>query len=332
METYDYDAPGIVVSSIGARCGKAFHATGRWAALANTQVVLPDTRVADARFLWYQLNDERSWVRSGSAQPFIKPRDIASRSILVAALSEQRRIVEILDQADAIRRKRAEADRLAEHILPALFYQMFGDPVSNPKRWPTVSFDNAIEDVTADAEKLQRQDYAEAGLYPVIDQGQSCVAGYSDDESKVWRGSLPVVVFGDHTRVAKFVDVPFVAGADGSRVFQPRKGFNAAYLTVLLQLMPLPNLGYSRHMRVLKTMSFMKPPEPLLGRFSRLSRSVRSSVDMLTPTGRAVDDLTAALLHGAFSGELTAKWRKENRALVEKEMAKQKRLLAAASG
>ena len=45
-------------------------------------------------------------------------------------LSEQHRIVEILDQADALRKKRAEADAKTARILPALFYKMFGDPLS----------------------------------------------------------------------------------------------------------------------------------------------------------------------------------------------------------
>jgi type I restriction enzyme S subunit len=56
--------------------------------------------------------------------------------IPLPALSEQRRIVEILDQADALRKKRAEADAKAARILPALFYKMFGDPATNPKGWP----------------------------------------------------------------------------------------------------------------------------------------------------------------------------------------------------
>ncbi len=50
-------------------------------------------------------------------------------------LSEQHRIVEILDRADALRKKRAEADAKAERILPALFIKMFGDPSTNPMGW-----------------------------------------------------------------------------------------------------------------------------------------------------------------------------------------------------
>lgn len=55
---------------------------------------------------------------------------------LPSTLREQERIVEVLRQADAIRRKRAEARRLADQILPALFLDMFGDPITNPKNWP----------------------------------------------------------------------------------------------------------------------------------------------------------------------------------------------------
>ena len=62
-------------------------------------------------------------------------------------LSEQRRIVEILDQADALRKKRAEADAKADRILPALFYKMFGDPATNPKGWPVVPIREMVDPV-----------------------------------------------------------------------------------------------------------------------------------------------------------------------------------------
>lgn len=60
---------------------------------------------------------------------------------------EQRRIVEILDQADELRFKRAEADRRAERILPALFIKMFGDPATNPKGWGIESGDKIFSQV-----------------------------------------------------------------------------------------------------------------------------------------------------------------------------------------
>lgn len=60
-------------------------------------------------------------------------------SIPLPPLREQRRISAILDRADAIRRKRQEAIALTEQLLRSTFLEMFGDPVSNPKRWPIES-------------------------------------------------------------------------------------------------------------------------------------------------------------------------------------------------
>src|SRR5262249_5810752 len=131
----EFNEPGVVVSSIGARCGKAFLANGQWTSLANTYCVLPDTSRADVEFLWYLLNDESAWMRSGTAQPFINPSDIQKRIVPLPTLPEQRRIVDILNRANGIRRLRREALEKARQIVPSMFVEMFGDPASNPKGW-----------------------------------------------------------------------------------------------------------------------------------------------------------------------------------------------------
>ena len=69
------------------------------------------------------------WVN----QAAINRTQLASVSVPVPALSEQCRIVEILDQADVLRRLRAEADAKAERILPALYRKMF---LGSSEQWP----------------------------------------------------------------------------------------------------------------------------------------------------------------------------------------------------
>ena len=69
--------------------------------------------------------------------------------------------------------------------------------------------------------KIKRSAYQESGRYPIIDQSQADIAGYTDDESWLYQGELPVVIFGDHTRVLKFVDFPFCVGADGTQLLRP---------------------------------------------------------------------------------------------------------------
>ncbi|WP_017659752.1 restriction endonuclease subunit S [Baaleninema simplex] len=71
---------------------------------------------------------------------------LISVKIPLPSIEEQKRIAEILDKADAVRRKRQEAIRLTEELLRSTFLEMFGDPVTNPKGWPTVSFKKLMMD------------------------------------------------------------------------------------------------------------------------------------------------------------------------------------------
>jgi restriction endonuclease S subunit len=94
---FEFAQPGVVVSAIGARCGKCFYATDKWTTLANTQAILADESKMLNRFLWYLINDESYWHRSGTAQPFIKPSDIQNAWIPVPPPTEQVQIVNRLD-------------------------------------------------------------------------------------------------------------------------------------------------------------------------------------------------------------------------------------------
>lgn len=145
VETREFIKQAVVVSAIGARCGKAFLALQPFTTLPNTYVVFPDVEIANTKFIWYQLNDEHSWIRSGTAQPFIKPSDIKARKVMLPPLAEQQRIVDILDRAAAIQRLRRAAEEKAREIIPALFLDMFGDPATNPKGWPVGALKEAAD-------------------------------------------------------------------------------------------------------------------------------------------------------------------------------------------
>jgi len=100
VDVVEGEEPSIILSSIGARCGKSFLANGPWATLANTQVITPDPQVADACYLIGLLDNEDYWNRSGSAQPFIKPSDVKGAWVPIPPLDEQRRIAEVLRSVD----------------------------------------------------------------------------------------------------------------------------------------------------------------------------------------------------------------------------------------
>lgn len=101
-----------------------------------------DPNLSDSSFIFYYTlsSGYHAWVMSKrrvAGQPNINGKEYLVLQVPFFPLSEQRRIVEILDQADALRRQRAEANANATRILPAFFIKMFGDPATNPLGWPT---------------------------------------------------------------------------------------------------------------------------------------------------------------------------------------------------
>ena len=125
---YDYEGDAIIISAVGARCGKCFLAKEKWSAIANTHVVWPDPEQVEIKFLWYLLNDEQFWIRSGSAQPFVAVRKTFEKEIFLPSLPEQRRIVAEIEKqfsrleegVGALRRVQTNLKRYRAAVLKAI--------------------------------------------------------------------------------------------------------------------------------------------------------------------------------------------------------------------
>lgn len=92
------------------------------------------------RYIYHFLNSDiasRQFnnVSRGGTQKFVSLGNIRSLQIPLPPLPEQKRIAAILDKADSLRRKNQQAIQLADKFLRAVFLDMFGDPVTNPKGW-----------------------------------------------------------------------------------------------------------------------------------------------------------------------------------------------------
>lgn len=114
------------------------------------------------------------------------------------------------------------------------------------------SFDDVFEDVTKFGTKIKTDEYQPSGKYQIIDQGQAVIAGYTDLEDGVFE-NVPAIIFGDHTRIVKYVDKPFFLGADGVKVLRCRfEDADYRYLYYALKSLKIPNTGYNRHFKWLK--------------------------------------------------------------------------------
>lgn len=137
LPNYRFEQKGIVVSAVGARCGKAFKADGKWNVCANTHPLSVDETIADRDYCWYMLNNENWWIKGGTAQPFVKVKDSLNREHNFPSITVQKEIVAELDKISSIIDLRnAELQKLDE-LVKARFVEMFGDPVTNPMDWPT---------------------------------------------------------------------------------------------------------------------------------------------------------------------------------------------------
>ena len=120
-----------------------------------------------------------------------------------------------------------------------------------------MNFSDIFIDDTKNVKRINSDEYLIKGSISVIDQGKELIAGYaSDDVENACYDTR--IIFGDHTRIFKYIDFPFVCGADGTKVLKiidPSK-INYKYMYYYLLASNIPNTGYNRHFKWVKELSF----------------------------------------------------------------------------
>jgi type I restriction enzyme M protein len=132
-----------------------------------------------------------------------------------------------------------------------------GEPQSTNYPWRKI--ESLIETITP-PDKIQKTAFGDTGRFPIIDQSQKDIAGWTDDESALIRPSKPLVIFGDHTCAVKLVETPFVQGADGIKILQTVDTLDPLFLYYVLRIRPLESNGYQRHFSKLKEHEIPLPP------------------------------------------------------------------------
>ena len=190
-------------------------------------------------------------------------------------------------------------------------------PYELPEGWKWIPLLKSFENKTSSNKKLPTKDYSDAGKYAIIDQGQEFIGGYSDKTDFVFDGELPIIVFGDHTKCIKYIDFPFIQGADGVKILKPISIVDSKYFYYALQNIHFPDLGYRRHFPIFKDYQFPLPPtlaeqQRIVNRIESMFAKLDEAKEKAQNVVDGFETRKAAILHKAFIGELTAKWRKEN--------------------
>lgn len=149
-------------------------------------------------------------------------------------------------------------------------------------------FADILSDETKRGYKIQTGEYLPFGKYPIIDQGQSQIAGYTNLENGLFK-DIPTIIFGDHTRIVKYVDTPFFLGADGVKILKTKvNDADYKYLFYCLQNAKIPNTGYNRHFKWLKEIEI---PLPSLEEQHKIASVLDKISDLIAKRRRQLDKL-----------------------------------------
>ncbi len=128
-------------------------------------------------------------------------------------------------------------------------------------QWTTIPVGEALEKI-ARQKKVMTSAYEASGAIPIIDQGREYIAGFTNDSEQQYVGKLPLTIFGDHTRILKWVDRPFAVGADGTQLLRGDDRFDQRFFYYALKSADLKHFGYERHFKYLKEKEIPLPDLP----------------------------------------------------------------------
>lgn len=188
---------------------------------------------------------------------------------------------------------------------------------TTPETWITISIKFAVQKISLTNKKLRKKEYTKTGKLPVVDQGHNFIGGYSNNNKLKIECISPLIVFGDHTKVIKYVDFDFVAGADGVNVIRPLNMFLPKLFYYFLQTIQLPEKGYARHFQFLEKMLIPLPPLPeqhrIVAKIEELFTRLNAGIKALKKIKAQLKRYRQAVLKYAFEGKLTEKWREKHK-------------------
>ncbi len=166
-------------------------------------------------------------------------------------------------------------------------------------------FKQIFTDCTKLATKIPQANYLPSGQYPIVDQGQSQITGYTNNYQGLFT-DIPALIFGDHTRIVKYIDTPFFIGADGVKVLKSTlQDANYKYLFYALSNVKIPNTGYNRHFKWLKGSSINVPDQKEQKRIAERLDKVQELIALQKEQLTKLDELIKSRFIDLFGDPIT---------------------------
>ena len=196
-------------------------------------------------------------------------------------------------------------------------------------QWLNVSVKDTFEQISTRDKQVKTKDCLIKGDYPVVDQGRSLINGFVNDETKVINlNKKPIVIFGDHTRIIKWINFNFVPGADGTKLLMPKEFLIPRFFYYQLKSIDIKDRGYVRHFKILQESNFKVAPLAVQQEIVRQLDVMLAQVEQIKARLDAIPAILKkfrqSVLADAVSGRLTEEWRSVNPILESASEIKEK--------
>jgi len=312
---YFFSPGDIVYSKIRPYLRKAIVATFEGLCSADMYPLKPLLGVSSGFVLAVLLDHRFSCfaeaVSARSGIPKINREELAQFALALPPPPEQQAIAAALRDMDALIGALDSLIAKKRDLKQAAMQQLLSGRLRLSgfrEDWDHLPFPKVLKRTNAKEYQIQTSEYRVTGLLPVVDQGKDPVVGFSDRIDKRFRcPEGGVIVFGDHTRVVKFVDFDFVVGADGTQILEAQTGQsqNLRFHAFQLQHREIPNTGYNRHFKFLKEVQMAVPPRNEQDAIADLLSDMDAEIAAL----EARRDKTRALKQGMMQELLTGRVR-----------------------
>ena len=243
-------------------------------------------------YYWFQSYEGRKKFEAlakGTAQKAVPISGIKTLEIELPSLKSQKRIADILSAYDDLIENNRKQIKLLEEAAQRLYKEWFVDlrfPGHEnteivdgvPEGWIKEEIGKIIKKVHR-TKQIVASEYKDEGRIPIVDQSRAFVAGYTNDlEARVDFG-IPIIVFGDHTRIVKLIQFPFAKGADGTQLIisdcleMPQRLLYCSIMNV-----DLSNYHYARHFKYLKEEKIMIPTVKVANEFENNVTGIFSKI------------------------------------------------------
>lgn len=156
--------------------------------------------------------------------------------------------------------------------------------------------------VSSKIKGIKKSEYKTNGRFPIIDQGQNLITAYSDKEELV-ENNIPFIVFGDHTRVLKYIDFPSILSNDGIKVLRTKSDIDIKFLYYQFLNFKIPNTGYNRHFKYLIENNLVIPKIKIQEKIALVLSSVDEEIKKTEQIIEKTEKLKNGLMFKFFSGK-----------------------------